>query len=119
MASVNYFELPADDLERARRFYAMFGFGYEQLTDEMAMLRASEGGMDGTLFRRGERAVPTIVITVDDLDRTLAEVLAHGGAQLGDVQQHGPTTKWVYIRDTENNVIGLHEEMPATPSPEH
>lgn len=38
---------------------------------------------------------------------------ANGGEQLGDIQPMGETARWVCIRDSEGNIIGLDDEVAA------
>ena len=74
MASVEHFEIPADDIARASAFYrAVFDFDYEPWGEEMGMLRTGRGtgagGVAGVADprhdRRAERAVARAV-AVDD-----------------------------------------------------
>jgi len=112
MASIEHFEIPAGDLERARRFYeTVFGFRYEPWGDGMGMLMTgSEKGINGDLHARGEVAHPTIVVSVERIEDTLEAVIANGGEQLGEIQPLGETARWVYVRDSEGNAIGLYDD---------
>ena len=48
--------------------------------------------------------------TVDDIEQTLREAVAHGGEQIGEIERMGEDARWVYLRDTEGNVVGLYDE---------
>lgn len=115
MAKVEHFEIPADDIPRAKAFYAAaLGFEYEPWGEDMGMLRQPAGdGIDGDLHKRGAAPHPTIVFTVDDIDATLATVTANGGEQVGEIQPLTDTSRWVYVRDSEGNLIGLFDDHPA------
>lgn len=111
MASVEHFEIPVDDIARAQAFYtSVFGFSYEPWGDEMGMLRTG-GGIDGDLHLRGATPHPTIVITVDRIEDAVALVVQHGGEQLGEIQPMSETSRWVYVRDSEGNLIGLYDDV--------
>jgi predicted enzyme related to lactoylglutathione lyase len=109
---VEHFEIPVDDIARASKFYSeVFGFEYEPWGDEMGMLRPAGGeGIGGDLHKRGEVPHPTVVITVDNLEDTLAAVIAGGGEQLGEIQSMGESARYVYFKDTEGNIVGAYDD---------
>jgi predicted enzyme related to lactoylglutathione lyase len=118
---VVHFEVPADDLERAQRFYAD-AFGW-QLTPipEMSYTmvqtgpsdqngRPSESGMiNGGMMARsgGPATAPVITITVDDIDAALATVEQHGGKTAVGRQPVGDMGFAAYFVDPEGNTMGL------------
>jgi len=109
MAFVEHFEIPADDIPRAQAFYKnVLAFDYEPWGDDMGMLlQPEEKGINGDLHERGATPHPTVVFTVDDLEETVALVVANGGSQVGEIQPLDENSRWVYIRDSEGNIIGL------------
>lgn len=113
MAAVEHFEIPADDIKRAQAFYRnALDFEYEPWGDDMGMLVQPESkGIDGDLHERGVVSHPTVVFTVDSIDDTLERVLASGGSQLGEIQALNDTGRWVYITDSEGNIIGLFDNL--------
>jgi predicted enzyme related to lactoylglutathione lyase len=115
MAKIEHFEIPADDIARAQAFYAtVLGFEYEPWGDEMGMLRQPEGeGINGDLHIRGATPHPTVVFTVDRIEDSVALAVANGGSQLGEIQPLDESSRWVYIRDSEGNIIGLYDEVSA------
>lgn len=115
MAKMEHFEIPADDIQRAQAFYrSVLGFEYEPWADDMGMLRQPDGhGVDGDLHQRGEVPHPTIVFTVDRIEDAVAAAVAAGGEQVGEIQQLGEDSRWVYLRDSEGNVIGLFDEVAS------
>jgi len=118
MAFVEHFEIPADDIKRAQAFYkTVLEFDYEPWGDDMGILGQPEGaGINGDLHERGATPHPTVVFTVASIDETLKLVLAHGGSQLGDIQPLSDVGRWIYITDSEGNIIGLYDELGATAS---
>lgn len=118
MAAVEHFEIPADDLARAQTFYKnVLDFDYEPWDAEMGMLTSAAGtGIQGDLHIRGALTHPTVVFTVDRIEDTLNLVRAHGGEVLGDIQALSDAGRWLYIKDSEGNMIGLYDERGEAPS---
>lgn len=111
MAFVEHFEIPTDDITRAQAFYRnALEFEYEPWDDDMGMLMQPEKkGINGDLHLRGAAPHPTVVFTVDSIEDALAKVLANGGSQVGEIQPLGEMGRWVYITDSEGNIVGLYE----------
>ncbi len=118
MAKVEHFEVPADDVDRAQAFYAKaFGFTYEPWGDDMGMLRTgSDEGIGGDIHKRGGVPHPTFVITVDDLEGTLAAVVEAGGEQFGEIEAMGETARYAYFKDSEGNIVGVFADSAAVGS---
>jgi len=115
MASVEHFEIPVDDIARAQTFYReALGFAYEPWGEEMGLLTSPSGsGISGDLHVRGAVPHPTVVFTVDRIEDALELVTAHGGETFMEIQPLTGSSRWVYVRDSEGNVIGLYDEVPA------
>jgi predicted enzyme related to lactoylglutathione lyase len=121
--SVSHFEIPADDVERAKAFYAgAFGFAINTIPDMNYTMvvtgptgedgRPTEPGhINGGMFaREGDFASlrgPIITIVVDDVEAALADVKAHGGEQFGETFEVGGMGVAGYFTDSEGNVLGL------------
>ncbi|TDD65152.1 VOC family protein [Jiangella aurantiaca] len=117
---VVHFEIPADDLERARAFYRA-AFGWELMpmpevdytivsttpSDESGRPK-EPGAINGGMFTRdADRPGPIVTIDVDDVDAALGTVEQLGGAVVlpkTDVMGMGFAA---YFRDSEGNVMGL------------
>jgi uncharacterized protein len=119
--SVVHFELPADDLDRARAFYqGAFGWSidpypgmdYQGVTtapvDEQTRMPLEPGAINGGMARRSpEIPAPVLTIGVDDVDAALEAVERHGGKT---VQGRRPVANigfTGYFSDSEGNVVGL------------
>lgn len=115
MAKVEHFEIPVDDMARAQAFYTtVLGYEYEPWGEEMGMLRQPQGeGVNGDLHKRGSTPHPTVVFTVDRLEDVVALAVANGGAQVGEIQQLDENSRWVYIKDSEGNIVGIYDEIAA------
>lgn len=117
---VVHFEIPADDLDRARGFYAeAFGWtvtsypgtGYTLLTTAPAGDdgRPEEpGSINGGMLQRQEPVtVPVITVGVEDIDSCLGTIEKLGGSILRAKWPVGNMGFAAYFSDTEGNVIGL------------
>lgn len=126
---VVHFEIPADDIERARTFYQeIFGWqvgpvpGMEYTmvmtapSDEQGMPR-EPGSINGGMFpRTGDWAgfkAPVIVIDVEDIEAALARVEQGGGQIVAPKMTVGEMGFAAYFTDPEGNVLGLWESVPS------
>ncbi len=119
---VVHFEVPADDMERAKKFYGeTFGWGLTQMgpdmggyvvlrtgpTDEQGMLQ-DKGFINGGLFTRDATAKgPIVVLAVDDCDAMVEKVKASGGKLVGEILDIPGVGRYARIEDTEGNTIAL------------
>lgn len=128
MNKVQHFEIPADDIGRARKFYeGIFGWKTSEFpmesglyvglhtgpTDEKNMVQ-EPGFINGGMFERQAQfpvTGPTIAVTVDDLDATLEKVKAAGGTVLMEKKKIMGMGFYAYIKDTEDNVIGVWQNI--------
>ncbi|MBG6239883.1 putative enzyme related to lactoylglutathione lyase [Mycetocola sp. CAN_C7] len=111
MAIVEHFEIPADDMDRAKAFYGMiFGWSMTDWDAENTMIdKPDAGGIGGDIHKRNVVPHPTVVISVDDIDATLALVEAHGGKRIGEIQTLTDTDRYAYFSDSEGNIVGLFD----------
>lgn len=119
MSRVIHFEVPADDPERAKKFYEkVFDWQIEKWDGPIEYWLIMTGeedkpGIDGGLARR-ENPTTGVENTIDvkDLDTSLASVKEHGGEVIRP-RMAVPGVGWMaYIKDTEGNVFGLMESDP-------
>lgn len=110
---ITHVEIPADDVERAKRFYAAVA-GWEFSSMEgfpgYFLFRSSEGS-GGALGKRGESVGSVIrdYISVDRLEDAVAAAEQHGGRVVtppSDVPGQG---RFAALLDSEGNEIGLWE----------
>ncbi|GAB3604335.1 VOC family protein [Microbacterium aureliae] len=115
MAKVEHFEIPVDDIARAQRFYEKaLGYRYEPWSEEMGMLMQPDGeGINGDLSLRGALPHPTVVFSVDRIEDVLELVRENGGEQIGVIQPLTGASRWIFIRDSEGNMVGLYDEAGA------
>lgn len=128
MNKVQHFEIPADDVSRARKFYEsvfewktadwpMPGMTYVGLhtgpMDEKNMPK-EPGFINGGMFQRGGQFIPTgptVAVTVPDVNAAIEKVKAAGGTVLSEVMNIGGMGLYVYVKDTEGNTIGVWQDI--------
>ena len=123
---VVHFEIPADDVARAKAFYERtFGWTIKpfpmppgQEYYGVTTRKKGEPGIDGGLMKRNMPGQPfTNYITVKSIDAMNLIVQRNGGTVVLPKQEIGKGMGSISaFRDPENNIIGLHE-MPA-PQPQ-
>ncbi|SRR5258706_10926060 len=128
MDKVQHFEIPADDINRAKKFYeSSFGWGMNDWpmpdgsmyvgintgpVDEKNMWK-EPGFINGGMFKRGgEFAATSPVITpvVKDLDATLEKIKEAGGSIVAGKKEVPGMGYYAYVKDTEGNVIGVWQD---------
>jgi len=123
-----HFEIQADDLERAKTFYAdVFGWTYDDWSAVTGSPYwgvhtgdAAEPGIDGGLMARpgGSPASGQVVnaavltIGVEDYD-SAAATIADAGGTVAVPKVALPGMAWQgYFVDTEGNLFGIHQPDP-------
>ena len=115
---VGWFEIPAIDLNRAKKFYeAVLDVQLTFATMgpvEMAWFPSVEDGIgaSGTLIK-SEGYTPShagtlIYFTAPDIERTLAKVNANGGKILTPKTSIGEYGFYAFFEDSEGNRLALH-----------
>ncbi len=120
MDKVVHFEIPADDVERAQKFYkSVFGWNMENFPDmEYIIVRTTEvdenrmpiesGAINGGMMKREEPITsPVITIAVENIDDAMKKVKRMGGEVVREKMEVGDMGLAAYVRDTEGNIIGL------------
>ena len=120
MDKVVHFEIPADDLSRAKKFYnTVFGWKASDVPEmEYVMLGTTEsdengmprqpGAINGGMMKRQESLKhPVVTIDVESIDDALSKVKKNGGQVVREKLPIGDMGFTAYIRDSEGNVIGL------------
>ena len=112
-----HFEIPADDLARARKFYtSIFGWKISdpwKMEYFMVETRDHHGdGINGGMMKRRAPGQPfTNYIAVDEINDILAQVTAGGGLLAMPKTEIGPGMGWIAaFKDPEGNIMGLHQE---------
>lgn len=126
MDKVLHFEIPVDDVARAKGFYssvfdwqlfdADMGGGnvYTTVTttpiDEQTRIPIEPGAINGGLMRRTpDTPAPVITIGVEKIDEALKKIEAGGGVVVQSRTEIPDMGAFAYFKDTEGNVVGLWE----------
>ena len=125
MDSVVHFEIPADDMARAQKFYheafgwkvdAMPEMGYAILIttpyDEQTRRPKEPGAISGGMMKRQEPIKsPVITINVQDIDAAALKLEKAGGKIIRAKMPVGEFGYAAYFKDTEGNVVGLWQAI--------
>lgn len=125
MDKVAHFEIPADDMERAKKFYSeTFGWDVQFFpqynysfvittpVDQTTMMPKEVGAVNGGMLKRQEPIKhPVITINVKDMNKALASVKKHGGKVIKEQFPVGDMGLSAYIKDTEGNIIGVWQSL--------
>lgn len=122
MDRVVHFEIPAENLERAKKFYSEnFGWKLNQLGPEMGnYVLVHTGPTDaegmpqdrafingGLMPRDASASSPVLVIAVADADQTVEKVKKSGGRLVGEILDIPNVGRYARVQDSEGNVIGV------------
>ena len=125
MRKVVHFEIPAEDLDRAKKFYDSI-FGWELQTmpmadgeytsikttavDDQTQMPTEPGAINGGMFERTDRlTTPVITIDVDAIDDALKQIEDSGGSTVTPRTPIPGMGAFAYFKDSEGNVLGLWE----------
>ena len=114
MPTIEHFEIPADDVDRAQEFYAqLFGWEFAKMEGPIDYRIAKtgdgkkEGPCCGLMARQHPQHLPTNYVTVASVDEYATKTVKLGGKVVVGktaVPKHG----WfVVCLDSENNCLGL------------
>ena len=119
---VVHFEIPADNVERAKSFYKQaFGWDISQYpgmeyhmvntaeVDQTTRMPKEVGAINGGMAKRNNDTNKTTVITVDvaDIDAALKSIEKLGGKMVQKKQPVADMGFTAYFKDTEGNIVGL------------
>jgi len=128
MNPVVHFEMPAEDRDRMADFYSsVFGWQAKILgpemgnyvivstteTDEKTQIPNNPGAINGGFFQKTkDNQHPSVVISVEDIRKTMSDVEKAGGKALGGQKPGEPDAipgvgLYCSIIDTEGNRVGL------------
>lgn len=124
MDPVTHFEMGANDKGRMRKFYeTVFGWKTNQLgkemgeyvlaqttdTDENRMV-TKPGTINGGFYQKTSDPMshaPSIVIQVDDVDKSIKMVEKAGGRLSGKIEDIPGVGRWASFIDTEGNRVSM------------
>jgi uncharacterized protein len=127
MDPIVHFELPVNDLERARAFYGkIFGWNLQDWPmpdgstyigvhttpiDEKTRMPLKPGAINGGIMKRNEHVkAPVFAINVSSIDEKVKEMEAAGANVIMPKVDMMGMGFYAYLQDPEDNVIGLWED---------
>ena len=114
-ASIIWFEIPADNLSRAKKFYsALFGWKIQKFPGGMEYWHIDTGGADaspdgGLMARQHPQQPITNYVRVESVEKSAAKVKKLGGKICVEKMAVPQMGYFVVCQDTENNVFALWE----------
>lgn len=128
MNPVVHFEMPYEDKARVADFYAKaFGWQTQVLGEEMGnyvLATTTEvaegrpttpGAINGGFFEKKTdwpAQYPSVVIAVDDIAESMAQVNQAGGRVLGEPMNIPGVGAYVSFMDTEGNRVSMLQPLP-------
>jgi len=123
MPTIVHFEVPADDVERSRKFYSdLFGWKFEKWPGMESGMEYwiinttdNEGGKavgGGMMKRQTPQQGITNFIDVTSVDEYSAKVQSLGGKIVAPKQAVPTMGFFAVCLDTENNTFGIWETNP-------
>ena len=114
MPRVIHFEIPADDPQRAAKFYGdVFGWQFTKWDGPMPYWLVTTGnggtpGIDGGMMQRAHPGAGTVnTIDVTSVDEYVAKIQARGGSVVAP-KMAVPGVGWLaYCQDPEGNTFGI------------
>lgn len=126
MGKVTHFEIPADDVARAKAFYGSV-FGWTLQDFEMnggtytiaqtvpvndQQIPEEPGAINGGMTERtATTSHPVITMEVDSIDEALRKVEAGGGSTVTPRTEIPGLGAFAYFKDSEGNTMGLWENL--------
>ncbi len=125
MDKVVHFEVPADDLDRAQKFYSdVFGWKIDKVpgqdieyrmaytvpVDEKFMPKET-GAINGGMVKRSNKESVVIVINVSSVDEYAKKVEDARGKVVMPAQKVMNMGLYARVEDTEGNVIGIWQDL--------
>lgn len=123
MYPVVHFEMPYENAERIAKFYmAVFGWQMQKLGEDMGEYvlattvdkdtksDAYRGAINGGFFPKKPdwpAQYPSVVIAVDDINKTMQKIEEEGGKVLGEPMEIPGVGLYVSFYDTEGNRVSL------------
>ncbi|MEW6721853.1 MAG: VOC family protein [Candidatus Micrarchaeota archaeon] len=130
MGNIAYFEIPADDLERAKKFYQkVFGWDIQKYLmtgvpeDYHSVMTGKPQNVKGPNYEMSQlnsggmmkRMFPNQPIMnyvqVDSVEKTMEMIKKNGGKEMGERMDIPNVGKIAFFKDSEGNVLALWQPM--------
>jgi uncharacterized protein len=116
MATIVHFELPADDVDRAKGFWeGVFDWSFQGGDAPFHYLMTQGEEPVAAIYpsQEGERG-PIVYMATNDIDATLAKI-AEAGGDAGEKQPIPKTGWFARCKDTEGNSFSLFQGDETAP----
>lgn len=127
MNSIVHFEIPSDDLEKSKEFYAK-AFDWNIREDKMPdgsayvsaetaptgedLLPKEPGAINGALIKRDDKLKsPVITVDVESINEVIEKVEKAGGKVVIPKATMEGVGEYAYVADPAGNVIGLWRNL--------
>lgn len=131
MDKVVHFEIPIEDMDRAKKFYAgVFGWKLEDVpgmnytmvstveVDDKTRMPKQSGAINGGMMKKGGAfKAPALTIDVADIDKALQKIEKAGGKVVKPKDKVMDMGWIAYFSDTEGNVTGVWQTAKPMPKP--
>ena len=123
MDKVTGFEIPAEKMDRAKKFFKkVFGwkidahkevlYHIETVDTDKNWMPKEKGAINGGIFKRESKSNKvTVVVDVPSIEKTLKAVKGSGGKVVTGKTEAGEWGWWAEVMDTEGNILELWEDM--------
>lgn len=126
-----HFEIPADDLQRAIKFYeTVFDWKIEKYpmpgdteyygahtveTDIKTQMPKEPGAINGGMMEKSETSpYPIITMSVSSMEATLKKIEKNGGKTIVPPQNMGGMGLYARVKDCEGNIIGVWQDLKSS-----
>ncbi len=109
--TIVHFEIPADDVARARKFYGeLFGWTFQEMGD-YTIIQTGEDSLGGGMMKRQASGQGiTNYVGVEDIDAYAARAQSLGATVLVPKTPVAGMGWFTQFQDTEGNVFALWQE---------
>ncbi len=126
MPTVQYFEIPADDVNRAQKFYKkVFGWNMQKWNDpekpeqdywmfETQDDKGNPGLGGGMMKRQSPQHTVTNYITISSIEEYASKIEQSGGKVIMPKTEIPNMGFFAICLDSENNMFGIYEDNKST-----
>ncbi|MDP2948601.1 MAG: VOC family protein [Chloroflexota bacterium] len=106
-----HFEIPADDVERARKFYqGLFGWQIAEAGEGYHLIQTGEGELGGGMMKRVmPEQRPVLYVLVESVDEYAKKIQGAGGTIVVPKMAVPTMGYFAQALDTEGNVFAIWE----------
>ncbi|MBK7038179.1 MAG: VOC family protein [Bacteroidetes bacterium] len=119
MSRIIHFEIPATNPEQTIEFYSKtFGWTFTKWGEEEYWLvttgEDSEHGINGAIIKRRDPSMPVVnTINVENIDKAIANVEAHGGIIVVPKSSIPTMGHLCYFKDPDGVIHGMMQMDPS------